>query len=84
MICGIIMDDISFMFMNQGRNTVSTATGMPQPNGYKKALRYMRHAGRTVHLPVIMLSVWHGLEQHLTIPEVPEVHSVRAEPVGCT
>ncbi|KAK9822886.1 hypothetical protein WJX74_001031 [Apatococcus lobatus] len=50
MVCGLAsVDGISFMFIGhqKGRNTkenIHRNFGMPQPNGYRKALRFMRHA----------------------------------------
>ena len=50
LVCGIgSIDGMSFMFMGQqkGRNTkenIQRNFGMPTPNGYRKALRFMRHA----------------------------------------
>jgi acetyl-CoA carboxylase carboxyl transferase subunit alpha len=47
-VCGIAsMDGISFMFIGQqkGRNTkenIYRNFAMPQPNGYRKALRFMQ------------------------------------------
>ncbi|EFN53883.1 hypothetical protein CHLNCDRAFT_36222 [Chlorella variabilis] len=52
MVCGLAsMDGISFMFIGhqKGRNTkenIYRNFGMPQPNGYRKALRFMRHADK--------------------------------------
>ena len=52
MVCGIAsMDGVSFMFIGhqKGRNTkenIYRNFGMPQPNGYRKALRFMRHADK--------------------------------------
>ncbi|KAG0600156.1 hypothetical protein M758_11G011400 [Ceratodon purpureus] len=49
-VCGIgSMDGMSFMFIGQqkGRNTkenIHRNFAMPMPNGYRKALRFMRHA----------------------------------------
>lgn len=59
-VCGIgSMDGISFMFIGQqkGRNTkenIRRNFGMPQPNGYRKAMRFMRHANK-FGLPIITL-----------------------------
>ncbi|CAI7771724.1 unnamed protein product, partial [Closterium sp. NIES-53] len=50
LVCGLgRIDDMSFMFMGhqKGRNTnenIYRNFGMPSPNGYRKALRLMRHA----------------------------------------
>lgn len=50
MVCGIgSIDGVSFMMIGhqKGRNTkenIHRNFGMPQPNGYRKALRFMRHA----------------------------------------
>jgi acetyl-CoA carboxylase carboxyl transferase subunit alpha len=50
MVCGLAsIDGVSFMFIGhqKGRNTkenIYRNFGMPQPNGYRKALRFMRHA----------------------------------------
>ncbi|CAM6064941.1 unnamed protein product [Sphagnum tenellum] len=50
LVCGIgKMDDMSFMFIGhqKGRNTkenIYRNFAMPTPNGYRKALRMMRHA----------------------------------------
>ncbi|GBG62389.1 hypothetical protein CBR_g30342 [Chara braunii] len=50
LVCGIgKMENMSFMFMGhqKGRNTkenIHRNFGMPTPNGYRKALRLMRHA----------------------------------------
>eukprot|EP00879_Flechtneria_rotunda_P014922 GHRR01015592.1.p1 GENE.GHRR01015592.1~~GHRR01015592.1.p1 ORF type:complete len:330 (+),score=131.53 GHRR01015592.1:399-1388(+) len=51
------MDGVSFMFIGQqkGRNTkenIRRNFGMPQPNGYRKAMRFMRHANK-FGLPII-------------------------------
>lgn len=57
-VCGIgSMDGKSFMFIGhqKGRNTkenIRRNFGMPQPNGYRKALRFMRHADK-FGLPII-------------------------------
>jgi acetyl-CoA carboxylase carboxyl transferase subunit alpha len=57
-VCGIgSMDGVSFMFIGhqKGRNTkenVRRNFGMPQPNGYRKAMRFMRHANK-FGLPII-------------------------------
>lgn len=59
-VCGIgSMDGTSFMFIGQqkGRNTkenIRRNFGMPQPNGYRKALRFMRHANK-FGLPIVTL-----------------------------
>lgn len=59
-VCGIgSMDGTSFMFVGQqkGRNTkenIRRNFGMPQPNGYRKALRFMRHANK-FGLPIITI-----------------------------
>eukprot|EP00798_Chlamydomonas_sp_ICE-L_P011672 gene11672-34393_t len=59
-VCGIgTMGGIPFMFIGQqkGRNTkenIKRNFGMPQPNGYRKALRFMRHANK-FGLPIITL-----------------------------
>jgi len=51
-VCGIAsIDGVSFMFIGhqKGRNTkenIYRNFGMPQPNGYRKALRFMRHADK--------------------------------------
>lgn len=51
-VCGIgTIDDLPFMFIGhqKGRNTkenIYRNFGMPQPNGYRKALRFMRHADK--------------------------------------
>lgn len=51
-MCGIgTIDDMPFMFIGhqKGRNTkenIYRNFGMPQPNGYRKALRFMRHADK--------------------------------------
>lgn len=51
-VCGIgTIDDMPFMFIGhqKGRNTkenIYRNFGMPQPNGYRKALRFMRHADK--------------------------------------
>lgn len=58
LVCGIgSIDGISFMFIGhqKGRNTkenIYRNFGMPQPNGYRKALRFMRHADK-FGLPII-------------------------------
>lgn len=50
LVCGIgSMDEMSFMFIGhqKGRNTkenIYRNFAMPMPNGYRKALRFMRHA----------------------------------------
>ena len=52
MVCGIgSMNGESFMFIGQqkGRNTkenIHRNFGMPTPNGYRKALRFMKHADK--------------------------------------
>ena len=52
LVCGIAsIDNVSFMFMGhqKGRNTkenIYRNFGMPQPNGYRKALRFMRLADK--------------------------------------
>ena len=52
MVCGLAsVDGVSFMFIGhqKGRNTkenIYRNFGMPQPNGYRKALRFMRHANK--------------------------------------
>ena len=57
-VCGIgSIDGVSFMFIGQqkGRNTkenVRRNFGMPQPNGYRKAMRFMRHAHK-FGLPIV-------------------------------
>eukprot|EP00775_Hariotina_reticulata_P012784 gene12784-12912_t len=57
-VCGIgSMDGKSFMFIGhqKGRNTkenIRRNFGMPQPNGYRKAMRFMRHANK-FGLPII-------------------------------
>ncbi|KAG1676463.1 hypothetical protein FOA52_002283 [Chlamydomonas sp. UWO 241] len=59
-VCGIgSMDGIPFMFVGQqkGRNTkenIRRNFGMPQPNGYRKAMRFMRHANK-FGLPIITI-----------------------------
>jgi len=59
-VCGIgSIDGIPFMFIGhqKGRNTkenIRRNFGMPQPNGYRKALRFMRHADK-FGLPIITL-----------------------------
>lgn len=59
-VCGIgSMDGVSFMFVGQqkGRNTkenIKRNFGMPQPNGYRKAMRFMRHANK-FGLPIVTL-----------------------------
>ena len=57
-MCGLAsIDGTSFMFIGhqKGRNTkenIYRNFGMPQPNGYRKALRFMRHADK-FGLPII-------------------------------
>lgn len=57
-VCGIgSINGISFMFIGhqKGRNTkenIKRNFGMPQPNGYRKALRFMRHADK-FGIPII-------------------------------
>merc|ERR1712003_348428 len=52
LVCGIgSIDGVTFMFIGQqkGRNTkenIHRNFGMPTPNGYRKALRFMQHAGK--------------------------------------
>eukprot|EP01025_Chloroclados_australasicus_P017134 TRINITY_DN18725_c0_g2_i1.p1 TRINITY_DN18725_c0_g2~~TRINITY_DN18725_c0_g2_i1.p1 ORF type:complete len:513 (+),score=74.78 TRINITY_DN18725_c0_g2_i1:23-1540(+) len=52
MVCGIgSIDNRSIMFIGhqKGRNTkenIYRNFGMPQPNGYRKALRFMKHANK--------------------------------------
>jgi len=59
-VCGIgNMDGVPFMFIGhqKGRNTkenIRRNFGMPQPNGYRKAMRFMRHADK-FGLPIITL-----------------------------
>ena len=51
-VCGLAdIDGVTFMFIGhqKGRNTkenIYRNFGMPQPNGYRKALRFMRHANK--------------------------------------
>lgn len=58
LVCGIgSIDGKSFMFIGhqKGRNTkenIYRNFGMPQPNGYRKALRFMRHADK-FGLPIV-------------------------------
>jgi acetyl-CoA carboxylase carboxyl transferase subunit alpha len=58
MVCGIgSIDGVTMMFIGhqKGRNTkenIYRNFGMPQPNGYRKALRFMRHADK-FGLPII-------------------------------
>ena len=58
LVCGIgSIDGTSFMFIGhqKGRNTkenIYRNFGMPQPNGYRKALRFMRHADK-FGLPIV-------------------------------
>mmetsp|Transcript_31817 Transcript_31817/g.70685 ORF Transcript_31817/g.70685 Transcript_31817/m.70685 type:complete len:500 (-) Transcript_31817:1816-3315(-) len=57
-VCGIgSIDGTSFMFIGhqKGRNTkenIRRNFGMPQPNGYRKAMRFMRHADK-FGLPIV-------------------------------
>lgn len=57
-VCGIgSINGTSFMFIGhqKGRNTkenIRRNFGMPQPNGYRKALRFMRHADK-FGLPIV-------------------------------
>lgn len=59
-VCGIgSIDGTPFMFIGQqkGRNTkenIKRNFGMPQPNGYRKALRFMRHADK-FGLPIVTI-----------------------------
>ena len=59
-VCGIgSIDGVSMMFIGQqkGRNTkenIRRNFGMPQPNGYRKAMRFMRHADK-FGLPIVTL-----------------------------
>ncbi|KAJ9533758.1 hypothetical protein QJQ45_026786 [Haematococcus lacustris] len=59
-VCGIgNMDGIPFMFIGhqKGRNTkenIRRNFGMPQPNGYRKAMRFMRHADK-FGLPIVTI-----------------------------
>ncbi|MEW5312704.1 MAG: hypothetical protein WDW38_004318 [Sanguina aurantia] len=59
-VCGIgTINGISFMFVGhqKGRNTkenIRRNFGMPQPNGYRKAMRFMRQADK-FGLPIITL-----------------------------
>jgi len=52
LVCGVgSIDGTTFMFIGQqkGRNTkenIHRNFGMPTPNGYRKALRFMRHADK--------------------------------------
>lgn len=52
MVCGLAsIDGVTYMFIGhqKGRNTkenIHRNFGMPQPNGYRKALRFMRHADK--------------------------------------
>jgi len=52
LVCGLgSIDNVTFMFVGQqkGRNTkenIHRNFGMPTPNGYRKALRYFRHADK--------------------------------------
>jgi len=58
LVCGIgSIDGHTFMFIGQqkGRNTkenIHRNFGMPTPNGYRKALRFMRHADK-FGIPII-------------------------------
>ena len=58
LVCGIgSIDGNTFMFIGQqkGRNTkenIHRNFGMPTPNGYRKALRFMRHADK-FGIPII-------------------------------
>jgi acetyl-CoA carboxylase carboxyl transferase subunit alpha len=58
LVCGIgSIDGVSMMFIGhqKGRNTkenIYRNFGMPQPNGYRKALRFMRHADK-FGLPIV-------------------------------
>jgi acetyl-CoA carboxylase carboxyl transferase subunit alpha len=58
LVCGIgSINGTSFMFIGhqKGRNTkenIYRNFGMPQPNGYRKALRFMRHADK-FGLPIV-------------------------------
>lgn len=58
MVCGLAsMDGQTFMFIGhqKGRNTkenIYRNFGMPQPNGYRKALRFMKHADK-FGLPIV-------------------------------
>lgn len=59
-VCGIgSIDGVSFMFIGhqKGRNTkenIRRNFGMPQPNGYRKAMRFMRQADK-FGLPIVTL-----------------------------
>jgi len=58
LVCGIgSIDGVTMMFIGQqkGRNTkenIHRNFGMPTPNGYRKALRFMRHADK-FGIPII-------------------------------
>lgn len=58
MVCGLAsMEGQTFMFIGhqKGRNTkenIHRNFGMPQPNGYRKALRFMKHADK-FGLPIV-------------------------------
>merc|ERR1712003_556070 len=58
LVCGIgSIDGVTFMFIGQqkGRNTkenIHRNFGMPTPNGYRKALRFMQHADK-FGIPII-------------------------------
>ncbi|CAI5504010.1 unnamed protein product [Closterium sp. Naga37s-1] len=91
LVCGIgRMDGMSFMFMGhqKGRNTkenIYRNFGMPTPNGYRKALRMMRHAdhhGYRKALRMMRHADHHGLPI-ITFVDTPGAYAgVTAEELG--
>lgn len=77
-VCGIgSIDGTSFMFIGQqkGRNTkenIRRNFGMPQPNGYRKAMRFMRHANK-FGLPIVTLVDTPGAYAGRTAEELGQV-----------
>eukprot|EP00475_Leptophrys_vorax_P036049 TRINITY_DN6022_c0_g1_i1.p1 TRINITY_DN6022_c0_g1~~TRINITY_DN6022_c0_g1_i1.p1 ORF type:complete len:465 (-),score=33.36 TRINITY_DN6022_c0_g1_i1:152-1546(-) len=81
LVCGIgRMDGMSFMFMGhqKGRNTkenIHRNFGMPTPNGYRKALRMMRHANHH-GLPIISFVDTPGAYAGVTAEELGQGEAI--------
>ncbi|CAI7764820.1 unnamed protein product [Closterium sp. NIES-54] len=81
LVCGIgRMDGMSFMFMGhqKGRNTkenIYRNFGMPTPNGYRKALRMMRHADHH-GLPIITFVDTPGAYAGVTAEELGQGEAI--------
>lgn len=80
-VCGIgTIDDMPFMFIGhqKGRNTkenIYRNFGMPQPNGYRKALRFMRHADK-FGFPILTFVDTPGAYAGKTAEELGQVRMV--------